>query len=463
MAWLERLETKALSIVYEDGFTSIDAHLHGHLPSTARSYARDVGEGLDSNVVMSPVNWILRNFTEAVPVVEAKRGGRWEYVEDHALELLLQRPNPFYNDDLMWKATVVSFCLDGNAYWQKIRNPFGEVLGYWYMPHFLVEPEWPDDGSEFISRYRYRPNPGRPGLDVVLAPRDVIHFRFGLDPRNVRKGLSPVRPLLREVFTDEEAANFSASILRNMGVPGGVIAPHDANAVPSQEDVKSMKDYMRSGFTGDRRGEWLVLGTPTDIKQFGFDPQSLMLGNLRDIAEERVCAALGVPAAVVGFGSGLQQTKVGATMKELRKEAWDSCIRPMQNSLAKQLTNQALPDFQVQTRRFRVRFDASEFAASQEEETEKATRYALLVEKGVLRVDRAQEALGLEVDPSRAVYLGPSEAAAKPEPGPQPDPAPAPPINGNGNGNGAKSLDDEILEVIAARVSGNGLNHKDEE
>jgi HK97 family phage portal protein len=440
MAWLERLERKDLSIVYEDGFTAVDAHLHGRLPRTSYGYRRDVGDGLDSNVVMAPINWIMRNFTEARAVVEVRRGKVWEYAEDHELELRLARPNPFYGDDLFWKATVLSYCLDGNAYWQKVRNPFGEVLGYWYIPHYLIEPRWPHDGSAFISHYDYSP-PGST-KPIPLPVRDVVHYRFGLDPRNVRKGLSPVKPLLREVFTDEEAANFSASILRNMGVPGGIIAPADKDALPDAEAVKAMKDYMRAGFTGDRRGEWLVLGNPTDIKQFGFDPQSLMLGNLRDIAEERVCAVLGVPAAVVGFGAGLQQTKVGATMKELRKEAWNSCIRPMQNSLAKQATMQLLPDFvsDVRLRRYRLRFDASEFSASQEEETEKAERIAMLAEKGVLRVDRAQEALGLEVDPSRAVYLGPSAAGAS--------------AGSDDSGSTMPDEDDELLRAIAARVGG---------
>src|SRR5690606_1589441 len=194
-----------------------------------------------------------------------------------------------------------------------------QVIGMWYMPHFLVEPKWPADGSAFITHYEYRPDPG--GKPINLLPRDVVHFRFGLDPRNVRTGMTAVKPLLRAVFTAEEAANFSASSLRNMGVPGGVIAPKSSESLPSKEDVKAMKEYMKSAFTGNQRGEWLVLGTPTETSAFGFDPQALMLGNLRDIAEERVCAALGVPAAVVGFGSGLQSTKVGATMKELRKEA----------------------------------------------------------------------------------------------------------------------------------------------
>ncbi|MFW6331499.1 MAG: phage portal protein, partial [Gemmatimonadota bacterium] len=133
--------------------------------------------------------------------------------------------------------------------------------------------------------------------------RDVVHLRYGLDPRDPKHGMSRLKPVLREVMTDREASTFSAAILSNMGVPGGVIAPKDAAAVPTDDDVKDMKEYMKN-FRGGRRGDWLVLGTPTEIGQFGFNPQNLMLGNLRDISEERVCAALGIHTAVVGFGSG---------------------------------------------------------------------------------------------------------------------------------------------------------------
>lgn len=442
MGWLEKLETKDFQIISEDGFWPL--HSSRGVPRSVLPYAGDIGDGLNSNVIMGPVGWIMRNFTEAEAVVQVRRNRMWEYSEDHPLELVLTRPNPFYGDDLLWKATVVSYCLDGNAYWQKVRNVFGDVIGYWYLPHFAVDPMYPtvsQRGDAFIEYYRYQPVSG--GVPVELNVRDVVHYRWGLDPENPRYGLSTLKTLIREIFTDEEAANFSAAILRNMGVPGGVIAPASADAKPSPAEVERMKDHMAGSFTGSRRGEWLVLGVPTDIKQFGFDPQALMLGNLRDIAEERVCAALGVPAAVVGFGSGLQQTKVGATMKELRKEAWDSCIRPMQNSLAKQGSMQLLPDFVTQLRRYRLRFDTSAFAASQEEETEKATRVGTLVEKGVLRVDRAQELLGLEVDPTRAVYLGPAPAPLKAaEPSKPGEPAPVPPavaarMNGNQTGGSA--------------------------
>jgi phage portal protein BeeE len=320
-----------------------------------------------------------------------------------------------------------------------------------YLPHFLVEPRYPQDGSAFISHYEYTPEWGGPKVDLPV--RDIVHYRFGLDPRNVRKGLSPIKPLVREVFTDDEAANFSATILRNMGVPGGVISPKDVSVLPNSDDIAEMKEYMRTGFTGDRRGEWLVLGTPTETSQFGFDPQQLMVGNLRDIAEERVCAALGIPAAIVGFGAGLQQTKVGATMKELRRLAWTSCLQPMQRSLARQLTSSLVPEFVAQTRRFRLWFDTASVPAFQEEEMQEAQRVALLVQAGLLRVDRAQEMLGIDVDETQDIYLRPmgsaaTEAETDPLALPPNDPfAPPPPPSANGS-----EAEETDTDVVVARA-----------
>lgn len=449
MSWLERLHTKHFEWNREDDGT-------GFVPASASRWPLSRGrDGLESNVVMAPVHWILRNFTEAQAVVYRMAQEQWKLAADFGLSRVLKKPNRFYGANLMWKATLVSAILDGNGYWRKIRNVFGEVLEYWYIPHFLMEPRWPDDGSQFIAHYDYTVRPGT--QPIKLPPRDVVHFRYGgLDPENMRKGLSPVKPLLREIFTDEEAANFSATILGNMGVPGGVIAPASKDSLPRKEDVQEMKEYMKSGFSGRNRGEWLVLGTPTNIAQFGFDPNNLMLGNLRDISEERVCAMLGVPAAVVGFGAGLQQTKVGATMRELRQGAWHNCIIPLQNDLADQLTMQTMEDFTSQPNRYKVGFDRSMVSAFQEEETERANRLGILTEKGILRVDKAQELAGLEVDPSQAVYLRPSgvtavavgdSALAKDQ-----RPKPAEP----------KDDDEEIPPAVAARMNGNG-NHQDEE
>jgi len=423
--------------------------------------------GLTSNVVMAPVMWIMRTFTEAVARVERRVDPRlWEWVTDHPAEVLIDRPNPWYDGDALWKATCVSYVLDGNAYWWKIRNAFGEVVQLWYLPHWLVTPVWSPGGASFIDSYQFATGIGQP---TTIAPRDIVHFRFGLDPENTRKGLSTLKCLLRDVMTDDRASQFSEVILRNMGVPGLVVSPK-GEGKPSDDAVKQMRDYFKHAFSGEQRGDPLVTKIPTEVTQFGFDPNKLMLGNLRDISEERVCAAIGIPAAVVGFGSGLQSTKVGATMRELRRLAWVQCLTPMQTSMGKQATAQLLPDFVAQTRRFRIRFDTSEVSMFPEDEAAKEDRILKRVAAGVMRVDRAQAALGMEVDQTQQVYLRPTTTAAVDDqgniiPSPRETVTAAATTTDGATDTATKTLaalspdsTDDIPDAIAERLNGNGTH-----
>ncbi len=88
-----------------------------------------VGQGLDSNVVMAPVQFIQRTFTQSVPVVEERADGRkWTPLDDHPAERLLADPNPFYDGDTLAKAFLLSWFLDGNAYLLKARNLLRAVV-----------------------------------------------------------------------------------------------------------------------------------------------------------------------------------------------------------------------------------------------------------------------------------------------------------------------------------------------
>lgn len=462
MSWLARLEAKNAST---DIFTPADAaERNFQLPLSRYNYNAAVRGGLDSNVIMAPIQWIMRAFPEADPTVERKLGKDkpWEHQDEHDLEQLLRNPNPGYDGASMLQATAMSYTMDGNAYWIKRRNIFGRPVEFWYVPHWMMEPRWSPRSGSFIDYYDYSPFEGAP---QQLAPEDVVHLRFGIDPRNTRKGWSQIKSLMREIFTDEQAAHFSATILKNMGIPGLVLSPKDKDALPTKEDVEEIKRYLESSHTGDRQGKPMVFGSPTDVSQFGFDPNRLMLGSLRDIAEERVCAALGLPAAVVGFGAGLQSTKVGATMREMRRLAWVQCVIPMQLAIGRQLTKQLVPDFEALAPRWRVRFDTTGVSAFQEEETEKATRIKTLVSAGVMMVSEGQELAGLEVDPSQNVYLRPGGIVAIQEgdAGLAPVAAtPAPtPANGEPGDEGdpatpAAPTTEEIIEEAAKALAARG-------
>lgn len=78
---------------------------------------------------------------------------------------------------------------------------------------------------------------------------------------------------------------------------------------------------------------------------------------------------------MVGFGTGLEQVKVGATMRELVGLAWDGCIIPTQRIISGQIEHKLLSEFEGNPERFAVDFDRSRVSALQEDENLRAPRF----------------------------------------------------------------------------------------
>ena len=371
------------------------------LGRTRYDYARDVGMGLDASVVMAPLQWLQRTLPTAPLVVET-RDELGKRIAGHPVTALLSRPNTAYSGEHLLAATVFSLCLAGNAYWVKIRNGGGRVTDVWYAPHWLLEPKWPFDGSAFVSHYDYRPG----GEVIRLDPADVVHFRHGIDPRNLRLGLAPLASALREIWTDMEAATFIASVLRNSGIPGLVISP-DGPVAASPDDVATIKRYLSDQFTGERRGEPLVFSAKTKIDRVGWSPSELDLSAASDRAEERVCALLGVPPVVVGLHAGSTQTAVGATMREQVRLAWQSGVIPLQSLIASEIERSLLPDLDRRPERLRVYFDTSGVEAMSEDTDKIAALAERLTRAGMITLAEARQMIGMESDATHAIYLRP--------------------------------------------------------
>lgn len=374
------------------------------IPRTNFDYAKEVGTGLGSNVIMSPVQWVMRTFPESPLILnETAKDGTVSPVLSHPFLDLMRRPNAFYTYEAMIMATMLSWSIAGNSYLLKVRNQLGMVVELWYVPHWMINPVANDaDPTVFISHYNYNPS----GETFHIPIEDIIHFRFGLDPQNIRMGLSPLGSIVREAFTDDEASNYSASLLRNMGVPGVVISP-DGDQTIGTDVAQTVKEKYRQSFSGDRRGDALVMTGKTKIQVLGFDPNKLQLGGLRDISEERVTAAMGIPAAVVGFGAGLQTSKVGATMNALIRLAWTGNIIPSQRPISETLTRQLLVDFDNNPL-LAAAFDNSSVSALQEDKDAKVKRLGTGVREGWAMVSDARKAEGLPVVEDRDnVFLRP--------------------------------------------------------
>jgi phage portal protein BeeE len=403
-------------------FTPVGANWDFHMPAGTRfNYNAEVGNGLGSSVLVALLCWLMRTFPEAPAVVERRENEQWRQMWGHPMARQIAQPNPYYSGRVLWMATVLDFAF-GNAYWLKVRNGLDKVVELWWVPRALIKPiygpQWPD---AFIHHYEYKVN----GQTQTVDPRDIVHFRFGLDPENTRLGYTPLSAMVREIYVDDQASNFTASILRNLGLIGVVVSPKAGGVIPSDK-VTETKEYLQKNFTGDKRGQGLVFGAPTDVQVLSYNMQGFDIGPIRDIAEERLSAALGIPAAVVGFGTGLQQTKVGATMRELIQQAWNGCIMPMQAILSEELDRSLLSEFQANTDIFRTQFDTSDVRALREDEAEKTDRFTKLVAGGIVTVGEGRRNLGLDAGPEHDVYYRPNIVTPVKTPGEAVPVAPAP-------------------------------------
>lgn len=371
------------------------------LSGTKYDYARKVGSGQDASVLMAPVLWVAKQSVQAPPEVLKLEGDEDVRQIGHPLTRLLNKPNPAYTGKALQMGTIACMLTSLDAYWIKIRNRDGSLAEMWLAAPGHIRPMNFDDPVDLIDFYEYNPK----GTPQKLLPQDVVHFRIGVNYLDPRHGFGILHALLREVFTDIEAANFTATLLRNMGVPGIILSPASSEVGVKIDDPKGLKEKFMAAFSGDSRGEPMVNSIAVKVEQFGFSPDEMKLGDIRNIPEERVCSMIGVAPSVVHFGTGEQQTKVGATAAENRRSSWEDGVIPYLDIMAETIGESLLPDFGEDSEISSVNYRLSGVRALRESQDAIYKRVSVGINGGWLRVDTGQAMAGLEPDDTQKIYL----------------------------------------------------------
>lgn len=389
MGFLQRLLRR------EPAVKSLTVSTLGGLPVTWAN-AEAVPTHLNG-VVMAATKFVSRAFPEAPLIVERQNGDVWELVREHPAATIISRPNPWYGGNLMWAGVLTSLMTSGNGYLIKMRTSGGRPGELWFAPSSAVTPKC-DHGSTYVSHYEYRAK----GQVFRLPLEDVIHFRDGLDPENPMLGLSPLAAVARELRADQELAQYTHSVLRNMGVCSVLITPKGENVMIESDQAELIKERFKALTTGDRRGEPLVLDAPLEVQSPGWSPRDLDLASMGEPLEARLCAVLGLHPAVIGLQVGLSHSTF-SNMREAREAAWEQCIIPMQALVADVLNSQLLPEF-GDARKERCRFDLSQVRALAEDENERAERLGKAYERGGIRRSEYRAALGYDSTPDDELY-----------------------------------------------------------
>jgi HK97 family phage portal protein len=382
-------------------------------PGSQIDYAAKAGKVYDNSTVASGIRFKSNLFAEAPLTVETLKNGQWEKLDGHELISLIESPNPWYDSSVLWMGTCLSWDIDGNAYWLKLKTNSGRVGGFMYIPHTQIEPR-SNDKTKLVTHYQYTPLGSSKALDLKLE--DVVHFRFGIDPEYPSKGMSAMKAALREVATDNEANNYAAALLGNMGVPGVVLSPKadKVEDTPDPNKRQELKERWRRETTGDARGNVVMMPFPCDIHQLTMSPEDLALDKLRTVPVERICSALGLDPMVLGLSS---PNKTYSNYKEALEAAVRLTIMPSKSIMAKQLTMQCLaPDFGAKG--MRCGWDYSDVWVLQDDTNELWKTASQAYIAGVVTRADARALIGLESKPGDDVYytdltLGYDAAAQK--------------------------------------------------
>jgi HK97 family phage portal protein len=375
------------------------------LPGARFDYETEAGSLWANSVVALGLRWIAdRAHKPPVRVSRIDRNGDYVPIQRHPLCDLWNRPNAFQTRRIIEAAVALSLVCDGNGYLHKRRSKGGKLIDLWWMPHSTVEPQWPEDGSAFIDSYRVEVD----GYQRDLPREDVIHFQTGIDPANPRLGYAPLKACLREVCSTNEESAYVAALLRNAGVPGLMIVPDSEYTQPDSADAERIKERIRDSFSGDNRGDAIVLAAKYKIEQVGFSPEQLALDKLPAQAIAKVAAAVGVPAMALGLPD---PNKTYANLEEASRQAW-AVVSALQDAIAETLRYNLLAEFGTDPLTHVVEYDYSGIAELNEATTSLHDRVRQDVVAGILTVNEGRELIGFE-----PMYGGDALAGLPAEPG----------------------------------------------
>ena len=322
-----------------------------------------------------------------------------QMIINHPATQLLRKPSPYMSGNLLNQYIITSMSVAGDAFILKLRNEAGGVVQLYPLIPDQVDVK--GTREELITHYEYK----QKGQNLHIPREDMIHIREKIDPRNHRRGLSPLRSVMVEILGDAAASQMASALVKNMGVPGVVISPKNDLSM-TKEESENIAEVFGRRFGGENRGRPLVIsGGEVDIQTLSFSPKDLEIGKLRHVNEERISAVLGVPSILAGLGSGLSSSTYN-NVSELRNFFTEQKLIPMWKNVASDFTNQLLLEDFTDDQGFVMKYDLSDVRALQSDEQLEMDKIVKGLQAGFITVAEARKATGFNADdPSMDVYL----------------------------------------------------------
>lgn len=302
-----------------------------------------------------------------------------ERLVDHDVIRWLSAPNPGTTQYRLIESLMKDLGIYYSAYWIKMRDRSGAVVGLMRLPPERVEPVGYLIAESFLWT--------TPDNQVWEVPADEMVYFGNYSPSDPIKGISPIETLRRTLAEECASSGYRESFWTNAARLEGVIERPATAPKWTPDQKQSFREQWQARFAG-QPGQTAVLEDGMQFKPTSYSAKDSEYVDSRKLTREEVARAYHIPLPMVG----ILDYATFSNIKEQHKQLYVDSLGPWLKYLVNEFSRQLLPDA---SDRDRVYFEfniAEKLAGSFEEQ---AAALQVLVGRPVMTANEGRARLNL--------------------------------------------------------------------
>lgn len=235
-----------------------------------------------------------------------KKEDRKEVTRHLALQLL-NRPNKFFTQRLLFEASQQHVDLTGEGRWVVARNPSMRSipLELWPVRPDRIRPVV--SPTEFIIGYVYT---GPSGEEIPLQVDEVLTAMMP-DPDNPYRGLGYVQALMRTIDSQKYSEEWNRNFFINSAEPGGIIEVEKRLSDDEFDEMTARWSEQHRGVANAHRVAVIEQGKWIDRK---YTMRDMQFAELSKVGDEKLFTAFGISKAMLGVTEDVNRANADAGM-----------------------------------------------------------------------------------------------------------------------------------------------------
>jgi HK97 family phage portal protein len=280
-----------------------------------------------------------------------------ERLPSHQVIGWLSKPNPSTTQYRLIEALMKDLGIYYAAYWMKVRDTNGRLVGLVRVPPDRVIPV----GLLLVEYFVWI---GPDNRSWRVEPSDMVYFG-NYSPSNAILGISPLETLRRTLAEECAAEEYRASFWGNSARLEGVIQRPATAPKWTPDQKQSFREQWQLKFSGPgNAGQTAVLEDGMEFKEVSYSAKDSEYVASRKLTREECARAYHIPLPMVG----ILDYATFSNIKEQHKQLYQDSLGPWLECLVDEFSRQLLPE-STDTDRVYFEFNiAAKLAGSFEEQ-----------------------------------------------------------------------------------------------